>query len=370
MRQRHQPWGFALGGLAGNNAHGAGFLQAALEAGTVPQMISCTSGQILWASRYLTALRGGSATLRQQFLADLEAVQRTGEPNTDLALLGLFGKEGVFRPAYDRLLGDWWHNAGDVVADLVSHGGKQLAAKALWSLVPARTLVPQFPETFFDTIAETFRTAEIGIAFNAYNPRSGDEHVYLNPQARRLLRQRGGQVYEPGTPNRHRPYRTYQDINAQAVRDGLWLYPYGFDEKGSDFVDGAYFRGVMLSELTRSDVIFSVRPIHHQWQGRLPGNYPEMEDLKTEVGFNGAYSAERDQVLLVNRWIEEGVLAPGRAGRYHPVALEEIEVRSQRGYFDYLLESVDVFDQARDEALRRFAQRLGVASPRAASPAG
>lgn len=363
MQQQHPPWAFALGGLAGNNAHGAGFLQAALDAGQVPQMISCTSGQILWACRYLNALRGGAASLRQQFQADLDAVQRTGEPNTDLTLLGLFGKEGVFRPAYDRFFSDWWRNAGDVFADIVARKGKVLAAKELWSLMPARTLVPQFPETFFDTIAETFQAADIGIAFNAYNPLSGDEHVYLNAQARTLLRQGGRQCYDPGTPNRHRPYRTYLDIDAQAVRDGLWLYQYGFDPKGSGFVDGAYFRGVMLSELSRADVIFSVRPIHHQWQGRLPGNYPEMEDLKTEVAFNGAYSAERDQLLLVNQWIADGLLDRQPGARYHTVALEEIEIASQRGYFDYIMESIDVFDHARDEARRRMARWTSASRP-------
>ena len=43
---------FALGGLAGNNAHGAGFLQAAFETGIEPRMISFSSGQVLWVFRY------------------------------------------------------------------------------------------------------------------------------------------------------------------------------------------------------------------------------------------------------------------------------------------------------------------------------
>jgi hypothetical protein len=42
-----------LGGLAGNNAHGAGFLQAALDRGVKPAMIFCTSGQIFWVSKFL-----------------------------------------------------------------------------------------------------------------------------------------------------------------------------------------------------------------------------------------------------------------------------------------------------------------------------
>ena len=46
MGQEEISVAFAMGGLAGNNAHGAGFLQAALERRIQPKMISCTSGQI------------------------------------------------------------------------------------------------------------------------------------------------------------------------------------------------------------------------------------------------------------------------------------------------------------------------------------
>ena len=44
---------FALGGLGGNNARGAGFLQAALDEAVEPEMITCTTGQIYWVYRYL-----------------------------------------------------------------------------------------------------------------------------------------------------------------------------------------------------------------------------------------------------------------------------------------------------------------------------
>jgi hypothetical protein len=38
---------FALAGLDGFNAHGAGFLAAADNAGLVPNIVTATSGQIL-----------------------------------------------------------------------------------------------------------------------------------------------------------------------------------------------------------------------------------------------------------------------------------------------------------------------------------
>lgn len=37
---------FALGGLGANNLHGLGVLHAAIRRNIVPDMISCTSGQI------------------------------------------------------------------------------------------------------------------------------------------------------------------------------------------------------------------------------------------------------------------------------------------------------------------------------------
>jgi hypothetical protein len=45
--------GFALGGLAGNNAHGAGFLQAALTPGSAKYFYvgSVAVGGITWAAR-------------------------------------------------------------------------------------------------------------------------------------------------------------------------------------------------------------------------------------------------------------------------------------------------------------------------------
>lgn len=59
---------FALGGLAGNNGHGAGFLQAALETGVRPEMISCTSGQLLWVWHYLQLLDSGGGSAKTDSL--------------------------------------------------------------------------------------------------------------------------------------------------------------------------------------------------------------------------------------------------------------------------------------------------------------
>jgi hypothetical protein len=93
---------FALGGLAGNNAHGAGFLQAALDTEARPEFISCTSGQILWVHRYLQArMRGKPAAattaLRNELVRDIDEMERFHQPDLDLITLALFGRASIFR---------------------------------------------------------------------------------------------------------------------------------------------------------------------------------------------------------------------------------------------------------------------------------
>ncbi|NTV62179.1 MAG: hypothetical protein HGA65_01410, partial [Oscillochloris sp.] len=85
---------FALGGLAGNNAHGAGFLHAALNHtghDLTPSMISCTSGQIYWVWQYLQARGKGLPApddprrVERTFMEDIAAVHRFHNINLDYA---------------------------------------------------------------------------------------------------------------------------------------------------------------------------------------------------------------------------------------------------------------------------------------------
>jgi hypothetical protein len=94
------------------------------------------------------------------------------------------------------------------------------------------------------------------------------------------------------------------------------------------------------------------------WVGRLPISYPELEDLKTEVSFNGSYAGERYQILLINKLLADRALqAPARDNqepRYHHIDLVEIEMEKQRGFFDYVFEEIDVFDDALRKSLASF----------------
>src|SRR4051794_17384227 len=111
---------FALGGLAGNNAHGAGFLYGAVGHDLEPRIIACTSGQIYWVYRYLRARQDGS-DLREAFRGDVDQIHRLGNVNLDFARLALLGKPGVFRPAYFEYSRDLLINGLKAYADTLAH---------------------------------------------------------------------------------------------------------------------------------------------------------------------------------------------------------------------------------------------------------
>ena len=80
---------FALAGLGGFNAHGAGFLTAAREFGVKPDLVTATSGQIIVLGEWL---RG---TDLKNFLIDTSRFQ--GPIGT--LLTACVGDPGIFRAA-------------------------------------------------------------------------------------------------------------------------------------------------------------------------------------------------------------------------------------------------------------------------------
>lgn len=333
---------FALGGLAGNNAHGAGFLQAAMTRKIEPCIISCTSGQILWTYRYLLEKEKLDGNLRELLEEDIRRITSTHNFDWDTALLALFGKPGVFRPAWLEFINDLQLNALRSMTHFLHNGWKTFFLKEIFDMIPGRILVPLFPDDFFSKICTAFRNSGTGIVFNTFNPKEGHEIVYINEAA--------GDLYAESKSG-YRRRTGYREITEEAIKDALWIYQYGFDQKDSTYVDGAYYRQIMLSELAIAEEIFVARPIRYYWApSPLPTGYFGIEDLKTEIAFNGSYAGERDKIELMNKLIDEGF----SQGKYHRVNLHEVEMKRPRGFFDYLYENADVFDDAYHDAIAEF----------------
>lgn len=345
------PVAFAIGGLGGNNAFGAGFLQEALDNDIEPAMITCTSGQIWWVSKYVQAAKQKvtvrpSAYLRKEMEKFIESTEPYHQRDLDMLYMNLHGKEGMMRTAFPEFILDTMKNTISAFERILQQGKKVFLTRELMSEWPVRVLIPQFSDKFFADISDVLNECDIGIAFNSYDPNEGMEIVHLNPKAKYLLKK------EPGKRDGYPDYRTrtlYKDIKPEYVKNGLWLFQYGFEE--CSIIDGCYFRGVMLSEAAIAKNVFVARPINHKWIGKLPTNYIENEDLKTEVFFNGSYQGERDKIQLVNKFIEKGVIP---AEKYHPIDLREIEIETQRGFFDYIFENIGTFDRARELADAQF----------------
>ncbi len=81
---------FALAGLGGFNAHGAGFLDTVAECNVVPDLVTATSGQIVLLCEWLQGKK----------LRDLIINAKLEHDPVGQATVGLAGYPGVFRPAY------------------------------------------------------------------------------------------------------------------------------------------------------------------------------------------------------------------------------------------------------------------------------
>ncbi len=355
-RPRNAPHvAFALGGLAGHNAHGAGFLQAALDCGVKPDLVSCTSGQILWLDRYLSALENAAhpnGALQELLRHDIEGVEPYPQMDANILRLTFEGRPGVFRIAGYEALVDLCKNAMNASIDLMQPFRKRSLFMETSKIWPARTLIPLFSDEFFEGISDRFNKSKIGIIFNSYDPHQGIEFVHLNEAAKKAL------DLKPGDKKVYRDRTIYKDVTSAYVRDGLWLYQYGFEGDFTE-IDGAYYRQILLSELAVVETIYVARPVNHKWLGPMPTSFIALEDMKTEINFNGTYAGERDKILLINKPLKEKALSDQK---YHHIDLVEIEIATQPSFFDYVFEKQHVFDAARADASNKFSQGQAAAA--------
>jgi hypothetical protein len=359
---------FALAGLGGNNAHGAGFLAAAQEvahrrgepSGILPglRMISCTSGAIATTASYL---RGGS--LRAELEDRITAVRRTtrlpdaawADPlRLPVIMLGT-GVPGVFGPYWKALTEHLWRYA----TLQITRSWQTIPALPtfddllnLW--YPARILVPELPAKFFKDTADTLNNSQIGVACNSFDPGVGIEYLYVNDVGMTLITEH----HDPDAAYGHGGDRViYQPITPAALRNALWLFYYGFDEQTQ--VDGAYARSIILNELTFAERIWAVKPINHRWLGPLPRNLLEMLDMQTELWMGSSYREQARTIALVNRLGDQGRQALREATEkdkaYHSIELKPVEIGMQRGFFSYFVEDMAVFKDAYSEAIDQLA---------------
>ncbi|CCE12204.1 conserved exported hypothetical protein [Bradyrhizobium sp. STM 3843] len=328
---------FALAGLGGMNAHGAGFLDTARAWGIAPDLVTATSGQIMVLAEWMQG---------HDLRAQLISPQRADDPVAQARTV-LFGYPGVFRPAYAEALfrfaavPDWSEGLLNVVAD---------------RLLPAQQYVPVRSDDELGHVMTVLNDSSVGVVFNSYDPRSGAGLLYGNDVARRLL------PHQKAIPNtraaaalhslakRDLRYATDVEqerkilpITIEAIKSALWLSLYGFKNLPGGQMDGAYHRSSIISELHGFDRIFAVRPLANGWSGKVPANWFEVQDWTYEMWFSVGYKAEVDTLKRINDLIATGHLTDPK---YKTVDLIEIQPETPAGYFNYFVERGEVYDNA------------------------
>lgn len=328
---------FALAGLGGFNAHGAGFLVAAKECNVVPDLVTATSGQIVVLAAWLQ-----NENL-EQLLVDPDLAHN---PTAQLAI-ALQGDPGIFRPAYVEALRRFFTPPARHDSPLET---------LLNRLFPAQLYKPTRPRSDFAKIADAFNASKIGIVFNAYNRKTGQSVLYGNEPARplwdpqRAIPSATTSVDDRRGPGPNEP--TLRLIDAKAVESALWLSLYGFEHLPQpDLIDGAYERSCIVSELHNFDRVFVARPLAQGWRDEPPPrNWFEVQDWQTEMWFSARYKAEVDALNQISGLVRSGALS-------HPytiVELIEIAPKTPAGFFNYFIEREAVYKCAYEQAKSKF----------------
>jgi len=409
---------FALAGLGGNNAHGAGFLAAAqelqrrrqesftpdalvrlaghddvgarrrMDRGILPELefVSCTSGAIASVLAYLEG-----KDVREETEGAIASLERAAwlprnaytDPWRSILVTLFTGVPGVFGPWAEAFSAHLMQRAMGFFDRTSPYYGAVPTTydefADLW--LPAEAFVPKRPQAFFDKAAEVLDSSDhgVGVAFNSFDPRTGLEQLYVNARGMELLREHHDEDAQYG---RAHGRTVYHRITPDGVRNALWLFYYGFPAAhiGPDrYVDGAYARSIILNELTGAERIYAVKPVNDRWLGRLPQNLFEVADMQTEFWMEASY---REQYRLIetindlkragrlpvkpkeqrdNGHAKETELEPRirrvRQKKYKDVELVPVEIAIQRGFFTYFVEDREVFRDAYGQALRLLMER-------------
>jgi hypothetical protein len=344
---------FALAGLGGFNAHGAGFLAAARAWDIQPELVTATSGQILVLADWLQ----GNLDLTKSLISP----GRDGNPIAQLQTL-LFGYPGVFKPAYQQTLARFasWPNLTESPLNIFAD-----------RFLPAQQYVPDRPEETFQIVANTFNASTIGVLFNSYDLAKGKGVLYGNDVARKVMPKAKAvpSRHAAGVNGPHHDQRYVPDISAEteiypidaeAVKSALWLSLYGFQNMPHGRMDGAYHRSCIVSELHGYDRVFVARPLANAWtDAARPTNWFEVQDWQCEMWFSVGYKAEVDALRRINDLIHERIITDPR---FKHVELVEIEPETPAGYFNYFVERNEVYDEAFRLSEQKFAG-LGLRKP-------
>lgn len=311
----------ALQGIGGMNSFAAGVLQTLRKEGIKPELISATSGAILSAYYFL---QKDPHAIEKHYDAYFKS-EENGIPTffkfMQYAYLGVPEK---FSPNYLNMFARFSDNWPFLKLE-----------EWINFCFPNKIYKSEFPQQFFDDIANFFSTnEEVGIILNAYNVNNDQAVLYVNERALNTMEvtKKGNFEIKPITPD--------------GVRACLQLLQYG-DFQGE--YDGAYQYNPVLSPLVVADeiILVTVAPLGKSLSPI--DNFFDVEDFKLKMLFKNALYAELNDISRINKLIEYGnkLVRPESENKpykeYKPIKVQTIQPTIHRGLFEYFVETREFY---------------------------
>ena len=312
----------ALQGIGGMNSFSAGTLSYLKKQKITPTMISVSSGAIASLFHYLDPDE-----------AKLEELYKTNNKNykkshisKEMQGLMLFMRavtRGI--PGKFKNIPIWKRMQECSISNLMD------PFSLLNIIAPARTLESQHKNEFFENIAKRYNESDISIITNAYDYNTGKAIIFLNLAAEETLKNTRFKIGETKE-------FSVQKISAESIRGALQLIQFG-PYKG--MLDGAYQYNPFLAPLKTMDKLFLVTVVPITKPLKPMENTFDVEDFKLKMLFLNSIFSEIHNIDLLNKLIENKII---NHESMHKIDFNIIEPGLQKGFFDYFVEDVDLFE--------------------------
>ncbi|MEI6628218.1 MAG: hypothetical protein WCN27_02260 [Alphaproteobacteria bacterium] len=317
-----------LQGIGGMNSFSAGVLSHLRKENIKPKMVSVCSGAIASLYHYLDEDENM-----------LEQVYKKNNKNhvkhvisKEMQGMVHFAKAVSFGiPEKFRVISPWEKMKDLQISDLFNPFSLMKVTS------PAQIFESEHKDEFFEDVAERFCKSDISIITNAYNYETGKAVIFLNPTAEKTLKDTRFKIgNEEGF--------SVKEICPDAIRGALQLIQFGL-YKG--MLDGAYQHNPFLSPLKIMHKIFlvTVVPISKPLKP-LETTY-DIEDFKTKMLFLNSIFSDISNIDLINLLIDTKIITHEKI---HKIDLKILEPSVQKGFFDYFVEDVEMFNDGLQKA--------------------
>jgi hypothetical protein len=210
-------------------------------------------------------------------------------------------------------------------------------------LMPAKCFESEIPFSAFEGMSTAFQKSNIPIMTNAYNYKTGKTAVIINDASDKYLE---GTRFKAG---KNKEFEVYK-MDANYIKAALQLIQFGLH---MDMMDGAYQYNPFIAPLKKNTdiVIICVVPLSSPLK-KLENTF-DIEDFKLKMMFNNAISSEISNINLINKLIDEKVITDKS---FKKINVHIIEPKIHKGFFDYFVEDVYMFQNGYDEAEKIFSK--------------